>query len=218
MLGIEFIVLIPFLLKYKQLDPSSKWIFYYILGSLVFSSGSVLIMQLYGNNMWFFNLMQFLQFVILSLFYLTCIKSPKLRYLILRLPIVMLCIFSVDFFRMEGMKFYDSISTGIKAALMIFYAIALFMQQLGDKELIEKSIYINSLPTFWYNSGIFLYFCSTILFSISLSLTQTQKVQASIPMNMVYVTYVIVYSVGSISMILFYVGLTKTKLLKYADH
>ncbi|SHL48643.1 hypothetical protein SAMN05444266_103485 [Chitinophaga jiangningensis] len=216
MLGIEFLVLIPFLLKYRQLDPSSKWIFYYILLSLLFSAGSYLIMVLYKNNMWYFNLMHFLQFVVLSMFYISCIKSPKLRYIILRLPIVMLFVFSVDFFRIDGMKFYNSVSTGLKAALMIFYAISLFMQQLSDKELIEKSIYINSLPTFWYNSGLFLYFCSTILFSISLSLFQ--KTQHENPDKMVLVTYSITYAIGSISMILFYIGLSKTKLLKYADH
>lgn len=216
MLGIEFLVLIPFLLKYRQLDPSSKWIFFYIVISLLFSSGSYLIMILYKNNMWLFNLMHFLQFVVLSMFYLTCIKSPKLRYIIVRLPIVMLFVFSIDLFKLDGMKFYNSVTTGIKAALMIFYAISLYMQQLSDKELIEKSIYINSLPTFWYNSGLFLYFCSTILFSLSFNLLQ--KLQPVTIDNMGLLTYVITYMMGSITMILFYVGFTKLKLLKYADH
>ncbi|NIG56111.1 hypothetical protein [Chitinophaga sp. Cy-1792] len=202
------------MLKYKQLDTSSKWLFYYIVNSVVFAVGSFVLMLAFGNNMWFFNLMNFLQFVILSFFYLSSIKSPRLRYIILRAPLVMLVVFATDFVSFDSMKYFDSFATGLKCISLIFFAICLFYQQLNDKKLIEKSIYINSLPTFWYNTGLFLYFSAAFLFDLSMNLMQKSAGPNMTEPEML--VYCINFFMGSVAMILFYIGLTKTAKKEYA--
>ncbi|PSL43324.1 hypothetical protein CLV51_10813 [Chitinophaga niastensis] len=214
MLGVECLILIPFVVNFKLLNPPAKWIFYYIISSIIFAAGSWLLSELFGNNMWFFSVMYFVQFVILSVFYWLTIKNEIVRTLIKIMPFIILLIFLLDFFKLEGIKAFNSISGGIRNIVIMVYAIIFFLQLLKDKDLIEKAIYIDSLPVFWYNAGIFIFFCTSLLFNISYNIIQESGISN---MGMTLTILVINYIVGIISMILFYIGLSKTKKLRYAN-
>jgi hypothetical protein len=216
MTGVEFLILIPFILNFKLLDRPSRWIFYYVLSSVIFAAGSDILGKLFNNNMWFFNLMHFAQFVILSLFYNACIKSRGIQTIIKVMPAVVLLVFILDIFVIEGFYTYNSISAGIKSIVILTYGGIFFWQMLTDKELIERSIYIDTLPSFWYNAGIFLFYCTVFLFNISYNILQ--KVFAPDPRgNVISTVLTINHIVGIIAMILLYIGLSKLKKLKYAD-
>lgn len=217
MTGVEFVILIPFLLQFKNLDIPSRCLFYYILSSLVFAGGSAILQHLSLNNMWFFSLMHFIQFVILSIFYRYCIKNPVVKNIILFVPIAVLAIFIFDLFYIEGPRAYNSISSGVKHVVLITYGIYLFMQMLRDKELIENAVYINTLPEFWYNAAIFVFACTEFFFSISYNYLQSLQTSGPGKMKTTMAILSINYIVGMVSMILLYIGLTKLKKTRYAN-
>ncbi|NML39291.1 hypothetical protein HHL17_18975 [Chitinophaga sp. G-6-1-13] len=215
MMGIEALILIPFLLKFKALDAASKWMCYYIFSSVVFAVGSAITARMGMNNMWLFSMMNFIQFLLLSCFYWTIIKHQTVKQLITYLPILVLGLCIADFLKFEGIQSYNSISAGLKSGIIIAYGVIFFLQLLTDRELLEKAIYINTLPEFWYSSGVFIYFCSSFLFSISYNLIQLPKdAQQTMVLTLLSINYI----VGIIAMILLYIGLTKTKRLGYADN
>ncbi|MFY0255697.1 hypothetical protein ACDQ55_17280 [Chitinophaga sp. 30R24] len=132
------------------------------------------------------------------------------------MPVVILGVFLADIFYLEGVSAYNSISTGSKNFVILIYSIYLFLQTLWDKDLIEKSIYINTLPIFWYNAGFFIFSCTEFFFSISYNFVQGQQTSES-NMRMIITTLCINCIIGTLSMILQYIGLSKLKKLRYAD-
>ncbi|SEW50846.1 hypothetical protein SAMN04488122_3982 [Chitinophaga arvensicola] len=218
MTGIEFLVLIPFILNYKLLDKASKCIYYYIISSLVFAGGSSLVEHFMGNNMWFFSLMHFAQFVILSVFYWRCIHNENMRTVIKFMPVLILGIFIFDFFWVEGFRAFNSISSGVKHLVLLVYGLYFFLQMLRDRNLIENAIYIDSLPVFWYNSGIFIFSCTEFLFCISYNHLQTLQSTGLTKIGMTMAILSINYIVGIISMILLYIGFSKIKKMKHANY
>jgi hypothetical protein len=167
--------------------------------------------------MWFFNFMHYLQFVVLSAFYYLCISNPILKKIIKVMPLIVAGIFAVDIFILEGIKAYNSISAGVKSIVILTYGAVFFLQLLRDKTLIENAIYIDSLPSFWYNSGIFIYFCTIFLFNISYNLLQAQADSGNSKINITITILSITNLVGLIAMILLYIGLSKLKKSRYAD-
>lgn len=218
MMGIEALVLIPFLLNYKSLDFSARCIFFYILSCIVFAGGSVLVERYIGNNMWFFSLMHFIQFVTLSIFYYRSIHNPTMKAIIKYMPILILAIFIFDLFFIEGVRAFNSISSGVKQLVVFSYGLYLFLQLLKDRNLIEKSIYIDSLPIFWYNSGVFIFACTEFLFCISYNHLQALFTTGVARLGMTVAILSINYIVGMISMILLYIGFSKIKKLKHANY
>ena len=204
MLGIECLLLIPFTLSYSSLDKAAKSIYNYLVSSIVFAVGSISIEYLIHNNMWFFAIMYFIQFLILSAFYSTVIKNNKVKNVIKILPIPVLIIFILDLLKIEGIDKYNSLFTTIRSFILIVYAIIFFLQLLNDNELIEQAIFINKLPDFWFNSGLFLNLCGSFMFSLSYNYLESQRLITDI-------TFVITLIAGILQLILFYIGLLNTK-------
>ena len=200
MLGIECLLLIPFTLNYSTLDKAARSIYQYLISSIVFAMGSVIIEQFAHNNMWFFAIMYFIQFLILSVFYSRVIKSSAVKKAIKILPVPVLIIFILDLLKIEGIDKYNSLFTTIRSFVLLVYAIIFFFQLLRDNELIEQAIFINSLPNFWFNSGLFLYLCGSFIFSLSYNYLESQKIISSI-------TFTITLIGGILQLILFYIGL-----------
>ena len=204
MLGIECLLLIPFTLRYSSLDKAAKSIYNYLVSSIIFAVGSISIEYLIHNNMWFFAIMYFVQFLILSAFYYTVIKNNKVRNVIKFLPVPVLLIFILDLLKIEGIDKYNSLFTTIRSFILIVYAIIFFLQLLNDNELIEQAIFINKLPDFWFNSGLFLNLCGSFMFSLSYNYLESQRLITDI-------TFVITLIAGILQLILFYIGLLNTK-------
>ncbi|GEP91148.1 hypothetical protein CTE07_27930 [Chitinophaga terrae (ex Kim and Jung 2007)] len=204
MLGIEILLLIPFTWKYKTLDKTSKTIYYYLISSIVFAIGSTVIAKLSkdSNNMWFFAIMYFIQFLILSLFYSAVIKNVKIRKAINILPIPVLIVFILDLLKLEGIQNYNSLFTTLRSFILLVYAIIFFLQLLNDSELIENAIFINSLADFWYNSGLFLYLCSSFLFSLTYNYLASRGPLPEATLSISFIG-------GILQLILFYIGFLK---------
>lgn len=219
MWGIECLLLIPFTLNFKKLGKSGKWIYIYLISSIFFAVCSFIIAYVTGNNMWFYNTMTFLQFVIKSLFFREIIKSRIFRNTTAIVLLPVLAIVLMDHFKWEGPTTYNSYATSIQTFILMVYSVVYFWQQLRDEELVQKSVFINSLPDFWYNAGLFVYHGSYFIFTLANNLAQALKgdIDAQTPASSLAnsnLGLAITFIGGVIQLLLLYVGLRKEKRYK----
>lgn len=208
MWGIECLLLIPFIVYFKILHKGEKSIFYYLLSSITLASGSIIIALIWRNNMWFLSIMYFVQFVILSLFFHRLIKNTFVkRCIIIFIPPVFI-VFLTDLLKLEGTYTFNSYFVSIRTFILLLYGFVFFWQLLRDNELIKSAVFINSLPSFWYNSGLFIYHCGSFMLSLTYNLLQQEIVTSASTTN---VTLSISYIAAIIQLILFYIGLMKAK-------
>lgn len=205
MMGIECLILIPFTLSYRLLDKAEKWAYYYLVSSVVFAVGSSIIAHIFSNNLWYNSIMYLAQFIILSVYYSFLIKKTFVKKLITALLLPALIIFFLDFFKLEGTLAFNSIFATIRTFLLLCYGIIFFIQLLFDEELVRESIFINSLPNFWFNSGLFIYLCCSFFNALSYNFL----LRHSIATNLIIPS--LVFISGIIEAILFYIGLMKAK-------
>jgi hypothetical protein len=207
--GIECLLLIPFLIHFTILDKGSRLIFYYLISSIVFAFGSIFIAHIWKNNMWFFSIMYIVQFIVLSLFFQSIIKNAFVKRLItfIVIPVFIVCV--ADFLKLEGMYAYNSYFASARTFILLVYGSIYFYQLLRDEQLVQKSIFINTLPNFWYNSGLFIYHCGSFMLFLSYNLLQPEK-HATDP-GTKNVTLTISYIAAIIQLILIYIGLVKAK-------
>jgi hypothetical protein len=208
MWGIECWILIPFILHFKKLDKSGKWVFYYLICSNVFAGGTKIIAQIWKNNLWFYNSMYFIQFIILSMFFRDIIRYKAIKQLTLIMILPVLAFVILDYTKLEGPNAYNTYATSTETFILIVYGSTYFWQLLRDEELVKQSIFINSLPNFWYNAGLFIYHCGYFLFSLCYNVFNTSARSA------VRLTLAITFIAGIIQLILLYIGLLKAKKIR----
>lgn len=206
MFGIEVILLIPYITNLRLLGRGGKWNFYYLISSVVFAAGSVILARIFHNNLLFLTVMYFIQFVILSCFYKVIIKSPVVKRFIdiLLIPVSIICL--LDIFKFEGLDGYSSYFTSFRTLILIGYGIIYFWQLLRDEELVQNAVFIDSLPDFWFNAGLFVYHCGAFLYMLTYNflLKGDDTLTASTTIGISFIA-------GIIQLILFYIGLLKAK-------
>ncbi len=206
MTGIECLLLIPFTLNYRSLDKAGRWAYYYLISSAVFAVGSFVLAKVFHSNAWFMNVMHLAQFMILSFYYYLIIQNRLARQIVMLLMIPSLVLFFLDLFKLEGTHAFNSIFATIKTFLLLGYGMIFFLQLLFDENLIKGSIFINTLPDFWFNSGLFIYFCSSFLVSLAYNFLSRHYLQ-----NNQDPVQTLGFTGGIIEIILFYIGLMKAK-------
>jgi len=206
MLGFECLLFIPFSIKYKQLDKATKFIYYYIASSILFAGGSIICGYCFKNNMCLFAVMHFCQSIILSFFYKELIEQPIVKLIIKIMILVLSLIALLDFFVIEGKEFFNSIFVTIRNVFLMVYGFIFFIQLLKDKKLIEKEIYMNSLPAFWFNTAIFIYLGCSFMFGLGANLLQVSSIEEQ---KNFLVVLAITYIVGIVQIILLYIGFCK---------
>lgn len=211
LLGIEFIILIPFSLKFRSLTKNEKWIYCYLLVSFVYA-GVSLVMKFYKmNNMLFVTIMNLAQFYVLSMFYLNVIKNPAVHRAIKILLAITTLIFIIDLQFIEGTKAFNSIFTSFRTFVLIAYGTIFFIELQKDERLIERSIYINSVPDFWFNAGLFVYLCCSFIFTLSYNFIQKMDMPREQINAANGITVSLHYIAGICEIILFYIGFLKIK-------
>lgn len=210
MMGIEILFLIPFTLNYRHLKKEHRLIYLYLVSCAIYAVGSNLVAKLYGNNMIFITITYLVQFIILSLFYIHVFKSPTTRKVLKIIMVFATLLFAADLLLLEGVEQFNSIFISFRDFALIVYGVMFFLQLMRDEELIEQSIFINSLPVFWFNAGLFVNFCCYFL--LDLSFNFIQRAGPSEVMRSIYqITAALTWTAGIIQVILFYIGLVKIK-------
>lgn len=208
--GIEILFLIPFTLYYKLFAKEQRLIYLYLVSCIIYGIGSDLFARIFHTNMAFITVMMLVQFLILSFFYLNVLKSNFSHKLIKVMMVVTSIVFVLDFTVLEGPAKFNSVSISLRTILLIIYGVMFFLQLMRDEDLIEKSIYINSLPVFWFNAGLFVNFCCNFLLNLTYNAIQ-QGGPAEVLVSMYKITASLYWIAGIIQSILFYIGLRKIK-------
>jgi len=209
MLGIECLLLIPFIINSGKLDKGGKWVFYYLITGVFSGVGSTMLAYLLKNNLWFYNSMYFIQFVILSCYFHEVIKHPFVKIVIKLMVPLTFVIVVLDYVWLEGPAAYNSFAISTETFIQMAYGVIFFWQLLRDEELVKQSIFVNILPDFWYNGGFFIYHCGFFLFSLSYNLRSFTgaALLKSTSDSILAITFI----AGIIQLILLYIGLVKEK-------
>lgn len=213
MLGIEALLLIPFAISSKLFNKEQRLIYIYLISAVFYGIGCEVLARLYGNNMAFISCMMLVKFYILSLFYLKVLKSEKVHKAIRILLVACSVIFLADITVLEGPLKFNSIFISIRTFILIVYAILFFLQLMRDENLIERSIFIYSLPVFWFNAGLFVEMCCTFMLDLSFNMIQQAGPQ-EVLVSMYRITAALTWIAGIIQVFLFYIGLQKIKKAK----
>lgn len=208
--GVEFLLLIPFIMHFNILDKGGRWIFYYLISSVVFAGGSHLIARIWGNNMWFFSPMSFIQFLILTIFFSHVIKNQRFKPIAAGIFILATCFFIVDFFYLEGPQVYNSYFLTLENFLLLLYSVIFFWELLRDEDLVKNAIFINTLPSFWYNCALFIFHCSNFMLSLAYNFLQSTQYDRGIQKATLAITFI----AGFAEVILIFIGLLKAKKLQ----
>lgn len=205
--GVEFLLLIPFIMNFNILDRSGRSIFYYLISSTVFAGGSHLLAHIFGNNMWFFAAMCYIQFLILTIFFYHVFKNQLFKKILLIVLGLTTCFAITDFVYLEGPKAYNSYAISIENLFLLLYSVIYFWELMRDEDLVKQSIFVNNLPNFWYNSGLFIYHCSNFMLSLAYNFLQHTDFDRSIQNATLSVTFI----GGFAEVVLIFIGLLKAK-------
>lgn len=165
------------------------------------------------NNMLFVAIMTLVQYYVLSLFYYFVVKGSQAKKIVIGLTMLGTLIFLLDLTIWEGPKQFNSIFASYRTLILIGCGIVVFLQLLKDEELIERSIYMNSLPLFWFNAGLFVHLCCSFLIALTYNFLQN-SVDVDAFMAAQKITRSLNFIAGIIQLILFYIGLSKVKRVR----
>lgn len=211
MVGTRVLILIPFILIYRFLNKEQKVLFVYAVSNAFMGVVGYALAKIYHNNMPFVTGMMLVQFFMLTIFYRHVLKNPNAKKIlnIMLIPGTILCIVDISF--LEGPLLFNSIFISFRTFLLIIYGVVFFLQMMKDESLIEQSIYINELPAFWFNAGLFVCLCCG--FPLDLCFNYLQKKPPGDPaiLNFFRITAALTWIGGVIQSILFYIGLRKIK-------
>lgn len=161
--------------------------------------------KLFHNNQWFSNIMHLAQFIILSVYYHQVIKNILVKKLIRVLALPAIGIFLLDFFKLEGMFAFNSIFATVRTFILLSLGIIFFLQLLFDEDLVKRAVFINTLPNFWFNAGLFVYLCGSFVFSIAFNLFLRHS------LGNLNTVQALTFVAGILELTLFYIGLLKAK-------
>jgi hypothetical protein len=163
-------ILIPIisgLYKYKILPFSLKIIWFYLLSTAVINTAATIMGRVYHvNNM---PLVHFYTFIegLLFIWFFQFLSSEANRkwFIILQLVFACFCILNAAFF--QSIYLYSSYTRYTESIICILFALKYYAQlALSDNKPLR-------LPTFYFNTGIFLYFSgSFVLFIFSNVISQ----------------------------------------------
>lgn len=155
--------------------------------------------------------MYFVAFVILSFYFREVIKYKAVRNVIMGMIFPVLAFIILDYVKLEGPNVFNSYAIAAETFILMIYCTIFFWQLIRDEDLVRKSVFINSLPDFWYNSGIFVYHCGFFLFSLVYNMLNfgDKGVKGSTRL-----TLAVTFGTAIIQLMLLFIGLSKAKKIR----
>jgi len=162
---VPLFILVPIitgLIKYKILPFNFKILWFYLIVTAVINTAATITGRVFhSNNMPFFHLFTLLEGLMLISFYKYLLREDKRKWFIyLQVTFAMICILTALFF--QSIYLYSSYTRYTESIICILFALNYFAR------LATMDIKPLTLPAFYFNTGIFLYFSgSFILFIFS---------------------------------------------------
>ncbi|GAB7258127.1 hypothetical protein OBPA_25940 [Polaribacter sp. OB-PA-B3] len=162
-----FINVILYSITYKQKSVAYKYLYFFLLLSLIIQIISSYLAFKKINNLFFFHVFTIGQYILMSLFFSTVLNNQViktiLKYSCVIFPLTLIVVFC---FKPELLFRFNSIEILIFSIPLIISSFSFFIEKIDSKN--KKYIY--------FNSGFFLYLvCSTLLFSAGNIQTTTTR-------------------------------------------
>lgn len=152
------------LFRWKFLPPQAKYLFLYILVSVLINSTAILIGKfLHKNNMPLVHLLTVTDVVILLFYYKALFNHQhKMQlYLSMSAAFIIVCIINALFF--QSIYTYSSYTRSVEAIICMLFALNYFARLASDT---GTQVKIMRQPDFYFNVGIFLYFSGAFMLFI----------------------------------------------------
>ena len=147
------------LVKYRQFDNGFKIFSIYIITSLVFETTAIFLGNQFGTNYLLVHLFTFIEFILLSLFYLEIIKKPlSFRRWMRPLMVIVLIYIVFNTLFIQGIDQINSYSETIENLVLIAFSLFYFYNSFIEEE--KDSLKRQALNLI--NSGIFLYLTGSL--------------------------------------------------------
>ena len=192
-------VLIPLFfayLKRRHLSPEAIVILVYlILDGLVNVLAKVMAINKI-NNLPLLHVFTCLEFILFAQFYKIVLGERKqdLKYAIIQGSFTLICILNAVF--LQSIYTFNSYTLSLSGFIIMFFAINYYAKIFN----LTLDVKVTSLPAFWFNAGIFLYFaCSFFLYVFSNFILQLSKHAFNLTWDIKNTFLVIMYLLFSIA-------------------
>ena|SRR5882757_7058567 len=200
---VPFSILLPIFFaffNYKKLDKSAAIILYYLLLSAVISVLAEIAQKKFRTNLPLLHFYTLAELVVLVQFYkkLTIVKSNTVFLSAIQLFFIAFCVTNV--FLWQSIKTYPSYTLSLGALILMLLAASYYAKIL----FVTLEVKTTALPSFWFNSGIFLYFSGAFFLFIFSNFVRKSIIDFDIVWNLHAAFVLIMY-------ILFTIGFIKCK-------
>ena len=144
------------LARRKYFNTGEKILFGFVLASALFDVIGFALQRQDINNMFLFHIYIFVEFTLISLFYVKVISNPRLTPFIIGalFPFLVMAVYEFITSR-NGL---DVICTTTESIVLMLYAI------LGFSSLLKNPVQsrVVAIPLFWFNTAVLLYFAGNL--------------------------------------------------------
>lgn len=149
------------LFHYKRLSSSFRILFWFFFASIFFEILSIVLVDLYNNNMPGLHVFTLLEFEVFSMvFYYYFRDSKILRNIILMNMLLFVFIALLDAFKLHTIWQFNTLSRPYAAFSLILYSLLFFYKMMNY----DVEHYAWQYPMFWVGLGVLVYFGSNIFF------------------------------------------------------
>lgn len=139
-----------------------KILLYLIVSAITNLAAAIISGLFHENNLPLLHFFTAVEFVILSNFYKHILgeQTNEKKYLMLQLVFVAFCIFNAIAF--QPLKTYNSYAKSLESIVIMLFSVKYFAKQFAEtygSNIVHK-------PSFWFNTGIFLYFSWSLMFFV----------------------------------------------------
>jgi hypothetical protein len=155
----------------KRLSNAEKAILIYLLVSAVTNAAAAVISAMHNRNLPLLHVFTAVEFVIITFFYKYVLDDRKhsQKYIVLQAVFCFVCIVNAVFF--QSIYTYNSYTRSAEAIIIMLFSVNYFAKLFAE----ASGQRITALPSFWFNTGIFLYFSWSFMFFIFSNIVAKQS-------------------------------------------
>jgi hypothetical protein len=146
----------------RRLSAAEKVMFMYLLVSAIVNAAGAIISANHRNNLPLLHIFTVVEFALIIIFYKKILEDGKYtkQYTALMAVFIILCVINALFF--QSIYIYNSYTRSIEAIIIMLFSVNYFAKLFVQ----YSDVQITAIPSFWFNTGIFLYFSWSFMFFI----------------------------------------------------
>lgn len=165
----SLIILLPIMsamIYRKELSKSLRIISFYVFGTFFLESlcWAIILLPLENHqNHWVINIFNVFEFVCLSYYFFSTVKSIRIKQFVKVISILsLLLIFTLTILNIENFNRYDNLTHSIVYITLMLFVLLNFYEILYS----EETLILSNYPYFWIASGVLIYFSGAFFINL----------------------------------------------------